>query len=69
MKAVIPCVHESFLAERKRLGQDQYDEMWEGVLHMAPMPNMDHQDFESELEDYLKRTWATRNGGIVRHHH
>ncbi|MBI1903089.1 MAG: Uma2 family endonuclease [Planctomycetia bacterium] len=67
MKAVIPCVQESFLEQRKRLGHDQYDEMWEGVLHMAPMPNMAHQDFESELEEYLKQTWGARHGGLVRH--
>lgn len=66
MKAVIPCVHESFLAERKRLGQDQYDEMWEGVLHMAPAPSNEHQRFERDLAQYPHIRWAIpRNAEVL----
>ena len=39
MKAVIPEVPEYMLWERRRTGADRWDEMWEGVLHMAPAPN------------------------------
>jgi Uma2 family endonuclease len=28
-----------FLERRRSLGQDLYDEMWEGVYHVAPAPN------------------------------
>ena len=31
------------LAERKRLGHDRFDEMWEGELHMVPPPSEEHQ--------------------------
>lgn len=32
----------ALLAERKRLGLDRFDEVWDGVLHMNPAPNMRH---------------------------
>ena len=44
MKAVIPNVPEPLLDWRKRTGAERWDEMWEGVLHMRPTPNRDHQD-------------------------
>ena len=31
-------VPEHLLEERRRLGHDRRDEMWEGVLHMVPQP-------------------------------
>jgi len=36
MKAVIAEVPEDILQQRKRTGADRWDEVWEGVLHMAP---------------------------------
>jgi Uma2 family endonuclease len=33
------------LDERRRLGQDVRDEMWDGVLHMVPPPGDAHQEF------------------------
>jgi hypothetical protein len=39
MKAVMANVPEHILEWRRRTGADQWDEMWEGVLHMAPSPN------------------------------
>ena len=58
MKAVMANVPEHILAWRRRTGADQWDEMWEGVLHMAPSPNRDHQDFEGALEFWLRLHWA-----------
>ncbi len=49
MRAVMLEVPESLLAERRRLGHDRFDEMWEGVLHMVPAPNFSHQSLESKL--------------------
>jgi Uma2 family endonuclease len=43
---------------RKRTGSDQWDEMWNGVLHMVPAPNREHQDFEWALEAFLRARWA-----------
>jgi Uma2 family endonuclease len=67
MKAVMPTVPEHILAWRRKTGADQWDEMWEGVLHMAPSPNRDHQDVEFELEAWLRRHWAEPNGCRVYH--
>jgi Uma2 family endonuclease len=43
MKAVIARVTDEELAVRRRTGIDRWDEMWEGVLHMRPAPNYEHQ--------------------------
>jgi uncharacterized protein YaiE (UPF0345 family) len=67
MKAVIPTVPEHFLESRHRIGADQWDEMWEGVLHMPPSPTVSHQDFEGELEMWLKLHWGKPNGCRVYH--
>ena len=37
------------LDERRRLGHDQFDEVWEGVLHMVPPPSGLHQQIGTEL--------------------
>jgi hypothetical protein len=44
--AVIP---QSMIVERRRLGLDHRDEMWEGVLHVNEPGNMDHQRTEARL--------------------
>ena len=68
MKAVMANVPEHILEWRRRTGADQWDEMWEGVLHMAPSPNRDHQDFEfaSGLCG-CDLNWASPNGCRVYH--
>lgn len=67
MKAVMASVPEHILEWRRRTGADRYDEMWEGVLHMAPSPNRDHQDLEGSLEAWLRQHWAKPNGCRVYH--
>jgi Uma2 family endonuclease len=37
------------LDQRRRLGQDVRDEMWDGVLHMVPPPSDAHQEFAIRL--------------------
>jgi Uma2 family endonuclease len=61
MKAVMANVPEHILEWRHRTGADQWDEMWKGVLHMAPSPNRDHQDFELTLAMWLRLNWAIPN--------
>lgn len=58
MRAVIPIALPSVLSYRKLRGQDKWDEMWDGVLHMPPMPNYEHQDLQVDLQTYLKTRWA-----------
>jgi len=67
MKAVMANVPEHILEWRRRTGADQWDEMWDGVLHMAPSPNRDHQDFEYAVESWLRQHWAKPNGCRVYH--
>jgi Uma2 family endonuclease len=43
MKAVIAQVTPEDLAARRRTGVDRWDEMWDGVLHLPPAPNYEHQ--------------------------
>ncbi|CAN5760388.1 hypothetical protein BH20ACT1_BH20ACT1_11190 [soil metagenome] len=49
MRAVLVDVPETMLDERRRLGLDVFDEMWEGVLHIVPPPGGPHQRLESCL--------------------
>lgn len=54
----MPTALPSVLSYRKLRGQDKWDEMWDGVLHMPPMPNYEHQDLQVGLQTYLKTHWA-----------
>jgi Uma2 family endonuclease len=47
-----------FVEWRKRTGADQWDEMWEGVLHVPPMSTNPHQDLGGGLHVYLTVRWA-----------
>ncbi|MEO5680494.1 MAG: Uma2 family endonuclease, partial [Acidimicrobiales bacterium] len=49
MRVVFLEAPEQFLAERRRLGLDGRDEMWEGELHMVPPPSFGHQEREAAL--------------------
>ncbi|CAN5572935.1 hypothetical protein BH11MYX1_BH11MYX1_20110 [soil metagenome] len=49
MNAVWLQVPEAFLEERRRLGHDKKDELWDGVLHMAPSPSGPHQRVSIDL--------------------
>ena len=49
MRAVLLEVPEAMLDERRRLGLDGRDEMWDGVLHVVPPAGGPHQEFAGEL--------------------
>jgi Uma2 family endonuclease len=38
-----PFLQERLKAERNRCGADRYDEVWEGVYMMTPLPDSEHQ--------------------------
>jgi Uma2 family endonuclease len=42
------------IAERKRLGHDRFDEVWEGVYVMNPLANWEHQVLVSALIGCLR---------------
>jgi len=48
-----PAEFEAILERRRRLGQDLFDEVWEGVLHMNPAPHSQHGRLEWQLAGIL----------------
>ncbi len=67
MKAVMPVLLPDVAAFRRRTGADRWDEVWDGVLHMPPMPNRFHQDLQWSLETYLRQVWAPGSRWKVYH--
>ncbi len=65
MKAVMPQVPQHLLDQRARTGVDRWDEMWQGVLHMPPPPNREHQDLALALGSWLRTHWALPLGNRV----
>src|SRR5207253_7751168 len=49
MRAVMLEVPESILVERRRIGADLRDEMWDGELHMVPPASEGHQHLSGRL--------------------
>lgn len=51
------------LTERRKLGLDGRDEVWNEVLHMVPLPSGPHQEFGSEL--FLVLAPLSKRHGLV----
>lgn len=67
MRGVMLEIPEHILEWRKRTGMSQRDEMWEGVLHMSPELDYEHQDFEGALEHWLRSNWSRPRHSKVVH--
>ena len=67
MKGVICDIPKQLIEWRVRTGADRWDEMWERVLHMPPMPTRKQQDLEGALETWLRIHWAQPQGNKVYH--
>src|SRR5262245_4553611 len=67
MRAVIADMPKRWLAEHASSEAAQWDEMWDGELHMPPMPNRMHQYLERDLMNYMMKWWALPVGGQVTH--
>lgn len=67
MKAHIPVVSEAILEWRKRTGAERWDEVWNGVLHLPPTPNREHQELEAGIERFVHLHWARPNKAKVYH--
>ena len=65
MKGVMSEVPQHILEARAQTGVDRWDEMWEGVLHMPPAPNREHQDVGLALGSWLRIHWAIPLGNRV----
>jgi Uma2 family endonuclease len=49
----LPAEIERFLERRKALGQDTYDEVWEGTYHMSPAARSMHGYLDDQLARLL----------------
>ena len=65
MKAVILNVPDHELVERHRRGADRFDEMWDGVLHMAPAPAYEQQRIVSAVLVFLAPLCERRGQGVL----
>lgn len=50
-----PELEEKIRAQRAEWGGDRYDEVWEGIYRMNPLPNSEHMHLQGGL------VWALRN--------
>ena len=53
VKDPAPAEFEQLLERRRRLGQDLFDEVWEGVLHVNPAPHSRHGKVDGQLARLL----------------
>lgn len=65
MRAVLLSVPPEMLEERRRLGIDGRDEMWDGVVHMVPPAGDAQQEVQADLFHVLY-TLARRRGLLPR---
>ena len=61
-----PYVEKHILAERVGSDGDQYDEVWEGVYVVSPLPNDEHQKIVSALDSILQYVVGWPGAGEVR---
>jgi hypothetical protein len=66
MKAVLTGIVPEFVAWRRQTGTDKFDEMWEGVWHIAPAPSPSHQDILADMHAWLRSHWGRPRGNKVR---
>ena len=58
-----PAEFEALLERRHRLGQDLFDEVWDGVLHVNPAPHSRHGKVDAQLAALLYE--PARGAGLV----
>jgi len=51
-----PAEVQAWLDRRRALGQDLFDEVWEGEYHVAPAPHRRHGDLDDQLAAILRPT-------------
>jgi Uma2 family endonuclease len=49
-----PAEVQAWLDRRRALGQDLFDEVWEGEYHVAPAPHRRHGDVDDQLAAMLR---------------
>lgn len=68
MTAIIhdPLLEKSLLEQRRATGADRYDEVWEGVYHIGPPANDEHQQLVTRLSYILEDVIGWPGLGQVR---
>jgi len=66
VKALVLDVSSRLLSRRKLTGEDRWDELWEGILHMSPAPSNEHQRILDELLVFLLPLVKGAARGILR---
>jgi len=56
---------ERLRQERADAGGDRWDEVWEGTYMMAPLPNIEHQDFVNRLSSIFLEVAGWDSGAVV----
>lgn len=65
MRATYVDVPEEVILQRRRMEIDLFDEMWEGELHMSPLPHFKHQGIVGDLLAFFKYHWQALGEGVV----
>lgn len=60
-----PFLERHLKAEREESGSDRWDEVWEGVYFMPPLPNNEHQDIQGDFIALLKSVVGWDSGAKV----
>ena len=58
-------IERDIIVRRRRLGQDRFDEVWNGVYFMAPAPNIEHQDVMGELTSLFRSVVQEEGLGVA----
>lgn len=66
MRAIYIDVSEELIRQRRRLGIDRHDEMWDGELHMPPPPSWEHQGIDQGLSHFFLVHWQNLGEGHFR---
>ena len=61
-----PMMSRNFIAKRKARGLNRYDEVWNGVYVMPPMPNDEHQQVVSRVNSIMEDVVGWPGLGEVR---
>src|SRR5688572_6045764 len=60
-----PRESERLIAERKALGLDRYDEVWEGVYVMPPLADNEHQSLSTRIGGVMSNVVPWPDAGEV----
>jgi len=56
-------ISEALIAERRKAGQDRYDEVWNGIYVMSPIADNAHQDLVMAFSGALMMAWDLKGLG------